>query len=160
MDREQNAFYRFMESVFYVLDTPVEYFREKIVKPNQKKYPWYHQNFRRVPTIDECYEQDVVCFQEAQSQFERDKMVDSQIISILRQRYEDCAWYYGEDKDDYCMDLYKIAEDASAAWFAKYGDLGAPGNVITAFMKQKHRMIWERRHGPIGSGITNKKYDV
>ncbi|CAK9817148.1 NADH dehydrogenase [ubiquinone] 1 beta subcomplex subunit 10 [Anthophora quadrimaculata] len=160
MDKEQNTFYQFMQSVLYVLDTPVEYFREKIVKPNQKKYPWYHQNFRRVPTIDECYEQDVVCFQEAQSQFERDKMVDQEIISILRQRYEDCAWYYEEDKNDYCMDLYKIVEDASAAWFAKYGDLGAAGNVIAAFMKQKHRMIWERRHGPVGSGITNKKYDI
>ncbi|CAK9801248.1 NADH dehydrogenase [ubiquinone] 1 beta subcomplex subunit 10 [Anthophora plagiata] len=160
MDREQNTFYRFMQSVLYVLDTPVEYFREKIVKPNQKKYPWYHQKFRRVPTIDECYENDVVCFQEAQSQFERDRMVDEEIVTILRQRYEDCAWYYGEDKDDYCLDLLKVVEDASAAWFSRYGDIGATGNVITAFMRQKHRMIWERRHGPIGSGITNKRYDL
>lgn len=32
------------------------------------------------------------------------------------------------------------------------GDLGAYHNVKTAYMKQKHRMIWERRHGPVGSG--------
>lgn len=32
------------------------------------------------------------------------------------------------------------------------GDLGYYGNVLTAYMKQKHRMIWERRHGKIGSG--------
>lgn len=32
------------------------------------------------------------------------------------------------------------------------GDLGYYGNVISAYMKQKHRMVWERRHGKIGSG--------
>lgn len=32
------------------------------------------------------------------------------------------------------------------------GDLGFYGNSLTAFMKQKHRLIWERRHGKIGSG--------
>lgn len=46
---------------------------EKLVAPNQKKYPWYHQQFRRVPTIDTCYENDMGCFFEANSQFERDK---------------------------------------------------------------------------------------
>lgn len=33
------------------------------------------------------------------------------------------------------------------------GDLGAYGSAKGAYMKQKHRMIWERRHGPVGSGI-------
>ena len=32
------------------------------------------------------------------------------------------------------------------------GDLGHRGDAIMAYMKQKHRMIWERRHGPVGSG--------
>jgi len=32
------------------------------------------------------------------------------------------------------------------------GDLGHQGDAITAYMKQKHRLIWERRHGPVGSG--------
>lgn len=26
----------------------------------------------------------------------------------------------------------------------------------TLFMKQKHRMAWERRHGPVGSGMKQK----
>lgn len=39
----------------------------------------------------------------------------------------------------------------------KYGDLGAYHNVRTAYMKQKHRMIWERRHGPVGSGTKDDK---
>lgn len=46
---------------------------EKIVVPNQKKYPWYHQKFRRIPTIDECGELDIVCIVEAEHQFKRDK---------------------------------------------------------------------------------------
>lgn len=33
------------------------------------------------------------------------------------------------------------------------GDLGAIGDGRSAYMKQKHRMIWERRHGKIGSGM-------
>lgn len=37
--------------------------------------------------------------------------------------------------------------------FFSDGDLGAYGDVKTAFMKQKHRLIWERRHGPVGSGM-------
>lgn len=32
------------------------------------------------------------------------------------------------------------------------GDLGFYGTAVASFMKQKHRLIWERRHGKIGSG--------
>lgn len=46
---------------------------EKVVQPNQQSYPWYHQKFRRVPTIDECYTDDVVCQFEANFQYKRDK---------------------------------------------------------------------------------------
>lgn len=35
------------------------------------------------------------------------------------------------------------------------GDLGGFGNAETALAKQKHRMIWERRYGPVGSGKNN-----
>ncbi len=27
------------------------------------------------------------------------------------------------------------------------------GDARTAYMKQKHKMIWERRHGKVGSGM-------
>jgi len=32
------------------------------------------------------------------------------------------------------------------------GDLGAQTNVVRAYNKQKHRLIWERRHGEVGTG--------
>jgi len=68
--------------------------------------------------------------------------------------------------------LYETYKEAEANWFCKCrfpskivfssqeiiiyisdGDLGAHGNVRDAYMKQKHRMVWERRHGPVGSGM-------
>ena len=36
------------------------------------------------------------------------------------------------------------------------GDLGAYGDAKAAYMKQKHRLIWERRHGPVGSGMRGQ----
>lgn len=32
------------------------------------------------------------------------------------------------------------------------GDMGHKADAVSAYMKQKHRLIWERRHGPVGSG--------
>ena len=45
-----------------LLTGPVRWFRETIVEPNKgPEYPYYHQKFRRVPTIDQCYLHDYVC---------------------------------------------------------------------------------------------------
>ncbi|THD21580.1 hypothetical protein D915_007599 [Fasciola hepatica] len=33
-----------------------------------------------------------------------------------------------------------------------HGELSWNTDVRHAFMKQKHRMLWERRHGPVGTG--------
>ncbi|KAI4490389.1 hypothetical protein M0802_010660 [Mischocyttarus mexicanus] len=137
MEDSPNPLHRFAKAVFNVIDAPVVFFREKIVEPNQQKYPWYHQKFRRVPTIDECYTDDIVCFVEANLQFERDKVVDDAILNILRCRYEECAMHHGLEDRGVCMPLRAIYEEASGAWFAKYGDLTATLNVQQAFMKQK-----------------------
>lgn len=48
-------------------------FIEKVVEPNQQQYPWYHRRFRRVPTIDQCYTDDPVCYFEADMQYRRDR---------------------------------------------------------------------------------------
>lgn len=37
------------------------------------------------------------------------------------------------------------------------GDLGAYYDAPTAYMKQKHRLIWERRHGPVGTGMKTEE---
>ncbi|KAM7352128.1 NADH dehydrogenase (ubiquinone) PDSW subunit [Cochliomyia hominivorax] len=147
----------FADSLHNMLDGPVTWFRESIVEPNQKKYAWYHQKFRRVPTIDQCYTDDVVCRFEADQQFRRDRMVDNEIVTILRQRFEDCTMYEAPDHVEKCKNILEQYEKAAENWFIKYGDLGGYTNAKAAYMKQKHRLIWERRHGPVGS---NKKTDA
>ena len=36
------------------------------------------------------------------------------------------------------------------------GDLGPTMHARDVYMKQKHRMIWERRHGKVGSGMKSE----
>ncbi|XP_026468457.1 NADH dehydrogenase [ubiquinone] 1 beta subcomplex subunit 10 [Ctenocephalides felis] len=153
----RNPLERFVNAVSDTLQAPVIWFRESVVVPNQKSYPWYHQKLRRVPTIDTCYTDDPVCEYEANQQFIRDKMVDSEVLTILRQRFEDCSLYEAPDDAEKCRTLLDQYNEASTNWFIKYGDLGGYHNVRRAYMKQKHRMIWERRHGPVGSGMKNQE---
>ncbi|XP_050101381.1 NADH dehydrogenase [ubiquinone] 1 beta subcomplex subunit 10 [Anopheles aquasalis] len=153
----RNPLDSFLNAVHATIDGPVTWFREKIVEPNRQTYPWYHQQFRRVPTIDQCYTDDAVCIFEANQQFRRDKMVDNEILAILRQRFEDCVMYEQPDHVRKCKSFLDTYEKAAENWFIKYGDLGGYANAKTAYMKQKHRMIWERRHGPVGSGMKTNE---
>ncbi|XP_018323898.1 NADH dehydrogenase [ubiquinone] 1 beta subcomplex subunit 10 [Agrilus planipennis] len=141
----RNIIEKFFNTVSDVLEAPVVWVREKIVVPNQQKYPWYHQKFRRVPTIDECYTDDPICYFEADAQYRRDRKVDSEILSILRRRFEDCVLYEAPDDAEKCKPLLDTLNEATTNWFIKYGDLGGYHNVKAAYMKQKHRLIWERR---------------
>ena len=48
-----------MDSFIY---GPVFWFRKKFIEPIQgESYSWYHRRFNRVPGIEECYSEDVVC---------------------------------------------------------------------------------------------------
>nr|XP_033336665.1 NADH dehydrogenase [ubiquinone] 1 beta subcomplex subunit 10 [Megalopta genalis] len=155
-----NSFVRFMNSLFYVVDAPVTYVREKLVEPNQKKYPWYHQQFRRVPTIESCKQFDFGCIFEAQRQQMRDKLVDSFIVSTLRDRYEHCAWDNYDDRDELCAHLKQTYDEAAGIFYAKYSDQPATCKTDKLFMKQQYRMVWERRHGPAGSGMKSDDTSV
>jgi len=139
---------------------PAIWFRETIVTPNQKQYPWYHQQFPRVKNIDECYTDDIACIYEANMQFKRDKEVDSSILLILRNRMDDCVREEYPDHIPRCLQLKEEYEVAAGNWYAKYGEMGFCGTVIDAYTKQKHRLLWERRHGPIGSGMRTDPYDA
>jgi hypothetical protein len=46
---------------------------------------------------------------------------------------------------------------AAKNWYIKYGDMASYHRVESSFMKQKHRMIWERRYGEVGTGMTPKE---
>jgi NADH dehydrogenase (ubiquinone) 1 beta subcomplex subunit 10 len=72
-----------------------------------------------VPTIDQCYTDDYVCIYEADAQFKRDKMVDNEILAILRSRFEDCVLYEAPDHMTKCIDLKEAYEKAAGNWFSK-----------------------------------------
>nr|CAG4646744.1 EOG090X0LTN [Macrothrix elegans] len=152
----RNSLTGFMNAVYRTLDRPVTWFRESVVVPNRPDYVYYHQKFRRVPTIDECYTDDLVCKFEAQQQFNRDKIVDSEIVSIVRQRLKECLLYEQPDQERKCRKLKEDFDKVSENFFIKYGDLGVHNDVKIAYMKQKHRLLWERRHGEVGTGMKNQ----
>jgi len=156
---EGHFFGRVLLGVSRVFDGPVTWFRESVVVPNRKEYNWYHQQFRRVPTIDECYVDDRVCWYEANEQFKRDRWVDGKIVHILRSRTDHCIREEFPDHENLCLKLKAQYDEAAANWFAKYGDLGPYYSVEKAYMKQKHRLLWERRHGKIGTGMKSK-YEI
>lgn len=148
------SYNKFIFSVFKVLDAPVTYFKENIVTPlhNRNKHYYYHRRFNRVPTIDECEVDEPLCIFEANEQFRRDRSVDANILKILRRRKTECMMYNGPNAPQKCQKVTEDYEKASTNWFIKYGDLGAAATVVHAFMKQKHRMIWERRQIEQGTG--------
>ncbi|BES99229.1 unnamed protein product [Nesidiocoris tenuis] len=150
-DSHRSGFDTLTNTLFNAIDGPITWFRKRIVEPNRKDYNWYHRQYKRVPTIDQCYTDDPVCKFEANMQFKRDKMVDNEILNILRQRFEDCVTYEAPDHVAKCTPLKEILDNATTNWFIKYGDLGGYGNAETAFIKQMNRLVWERRHGPVGS---------
>lgn len=95
-------------------------FDRKLISPLlEKKYPWYHEKFRRVPTIDQCYTDDYVCIFEANQQYKRDKLVDNEILNIMRKRFEDCVLYEAPDHVAKCTPLIEAYNKAAENWFIK-----------------------------------------
>ena len=95
---------------------------------------------------------------------------------LLRSRVEDCIFYekgtgirawqphrFGatvdlqEGSDHKCKPILDTFEKALENFFVKYGECGKMPIAETVYMKQKHRMMWERRHGPIGTGMKEDK---
>ncbi|VDO96730.1 unnamed protein product [Soboliphyme baturini] len=152
MDLETRGrpFYRMKYIVWRCFDVPATWFREKIVEPLHDKYrkPFYHYRFRRAPSIDECSVNDKVCYHEAQWQFRLDKLVDAYILDILRFRLQNCRDF---NKSDFtkCVKCLDDFEEADLNYYIKYGEMGYQGDALMAYMKQKHRMVWERRHPEI-----------
>jgi len=134
----------------YSFDKPVTFFREKIVEPLNDRFhkKYYHRKLTRVPYIDECGVSDKACILEAQEQYRLDKLVDTYILQILRQRVDRCLTY-NRPYVKPCGPLTEEYEENELNWFIKYGELGSTSDAIDVLMKQKHRMIWERRHPEI-----------
>uniref|UniRef100_A0A0N5ALJ6 NADH dehydrogenase [ubiquinone] 1 beta subcomplex subunit 10 n=1 Tax=Syphacia muris TaxID=451379 RepID=A0A0N5ALJ6_9BILA len=136
--------------VHRAIDFPATWFRERIAEPLHDKYrlPYYHRKLNRVPEIDQCGVNDQACYFEANEQYRLDKMVDWFIMQVLKERMERCT-VYNKNEFSICAPLFEEVEEAELNFFIKYGELGSESDVKSAYMKQKHRMIWERRHPEI-----------
>merc|ERR1711935_311254 len=144
---------------YNVLLKPAQWFHSLLEKTRVPEYPWYHRRYRRVPTIEECYFHDDSCKFEANIQMARDREVETEVVAILRRRAEDCKYYEGDhnaffgpgnETQNKCRDLFIDYEKAAANLYIKYGDMAwGKDTAEEVLMKQKHRLIWERRHGPL-----------
>lgn len=61
------------------------------------------------------------------------RMVEDEIVNILRNRYEHCCWVHGEDSEKLCSDLYKIYNDAAKNWFIKCMSLQSSLNYYLTY---------------------------
>jgi len=136
-----------------LLIAPGDYIKQHILpKIRGPEYPYYHRIYRRVPTVEACKADDHACIWEANEQYKRDRHVDKYILNILRSRKEECFTHWAPDQEFKCQKEIKDEMEAERNWQIKHGDLGISYSALNAFYKQKHRMVYERRHGPVGEG--------
>lgn len=59
-----------------------------------------------------------------------DRMVENEILNILRQRFEDCVLYESPDHNTKCKGLLDQYNEASANWFTKCTQLSSYSSLL------------------------------
>ncbi|XP_033630976.1 NADH dehydrogenase [ubiquinone] 1 beta subcomplex subunit 10-like [Asterias rubens] len=134
------------KAFYYTVDGPVTFIRD-FVEKQQNRHPsyYYHRQFRRVAPVEDCNVDDYVCLFEAEMQYKRDRLVEQEIIIILQERLGECSTREGPNAKFACKPLLEEYEIAADNFETKYGDLGAGSSAIRCMMKQKNRLLNERR---------------
>ncbi|CAD5233973.1 unnamed protein product [Bursaphelenchus xylophilus] len=150
LDSRGTYFHRMKYYAHRLFDFPVTFIRENLIEPLNDKYRpvYYHRKLTRVPDIDQCGVTDEACLYEAQAQYRLDKMVDTYILEILFERAHRC-YILNQPYLKPCAPAIEDYEEAELNWFIKYGEISHVGDAKDVYMKQKHRMIWERRNPEI-----------
>jgi hypothetical protein len=96
---------------------PGDYFRKSILpKLRGPEYHYYHRKIRRVPTVDECKTDDLICVTEANSQYNRDLKIENTILEILRAREAECIFHWMPDQEVKCEKEMRDRKDAESNW--------------------------------------------
>ncbi|XP_068606162.1 NADH dehydrogenase [ubiquinone] 1 beta subcomplex subunit 10 [Brachionichthys hirsutus] len=127
---------------YYAVDVPVTAFRDAVESVRSKdKTAYYHQKYRRVPDLTECFLGDYMCYFEAEMQWKRDFKVDREIVQLIQERLGNCRQREGENHEQSCVKEMQLFEEVSKNFMSRYGDLGMYASARKCLMKQKERMI-------------------
>ncbi|XP_071948799.1 NADH dehydrogenase [ubiquinone] 1 beta subcomplex subunit 10-like [Antedon mediterranea] len=135
-----------LSTLYYTVEAPVTFARDFIERQHAKNpTQYYHRRYPRVTDIWDCNEEDIVCMFEADSQYKRDRMVDQEILSLLKKAMGKCVAEQGNSAKVTCKAYLDEYEEAADNFYTKYSELGFHGNARRCYAKQQHRMVDERR---------------
>ncbi|RXG57897.1 NADH dehydrogenase [ubiquinone] 1 beta subcomplex subunit 10 [Armadillidium vulgare] len=104
---------------------------DEYVNPNPLgKFIKSVSNIVNAPVV--WFRDDIICCTEAEEQFKRDKRIDAGIVSILRNRMEECNYYERPDHRRKCVKVTQDYNEAANNYFIKWrlGSLWRCGGLL------------------------------